>query len=156
VFVSHSFTRSVYIVSVHVCTCIYVPLVYIYKLRVKIHKITPTTGKEIGDLQIKDYVVLQKPQEHDDRLPSPRTLILHFTLTHTSYGSSHVHTTGQLTNKRRSDDDPEFDGDLREVDRKKILHYRQLYINCPDPIVLLPLQLILQVDYTMTSVVYYS
>ncbi len=241
-FVSRCFTRSVYIVSVHVCTCIYVPLSLVcvcvcvcvwicvniqiqresenkrndgevgkgrffghikcrtsddrfplslwevwfgstlgvpmstlighsqcdwvvHRLggilgsvghRVKIHKITPTTGKESGDLEIKDYVVLQKPQEHDDRLPSPRTLILDFTLTHTSYGSSHVHTTGQLTNTRSSDDDPEFDGALREVDRKKILHYRQLYINCPDPIVLLPLQLILQVDYTMTSVVYYS
>jgi hypothetical protein len=27
--------------------------------RVKIHKITPATGKEQGDLEIKDYVVLQ-------------------------------------------------------------------------------------------------
>jgi hypothetical protein len=30
--------------------------------KVKIHKITPGTGKE-RDLEIKDYVVLQKPQE---------------------------------------------------------------------------------------------
>jgi hypothetical protein len=51
--------------------------------RVKIHKITPVTGKERGDLEIKDYVVLQKPQEQTDRLPPPRTLILDFTLTHT-------------------------------------------------------------------------
>jgi hypothetical protein len=51
--------------------------------RVKIHKITPATGKERGDLEIKDYVVLQKPQEQADRLPPPRTLILDFTLTHT-------------------------------------------------------------------------
>jgi hypothetical protein len=42
--------------------------------RVKIHKITPSTGKERGDLEIKDYVLLQKPQEQDDRLPPPRTL----------------------------------------------------------------------------------
>jgi hypothetical protein len=28
--------------------------------RVKIHKITPVTGKERGDLEIKDYVILQK------------------------------------------------------------------------------------------------
>ncbi len=49
-----------------------------------------------------------------------------------------MHTTGQLTNTRRSDDTPELDGDLMEVDRKKILHYRQLYINHPDPIVFLP------------------
>ena len=69
---------------------------------VKIHKITPATGKDRGDPEIKDYVVLQKPPEQDDRLPPPRTLILDFTLTHTRYGSSHVHTTGQLTNTRSS------------------------------------------------------
>jgi hypothetical protein len=44
--------------------------------RVKIHKITPATGIQRGDLEIKDYVVLQKPQEQADRLPPPRTLIL--------------------------------------------------------------------------------
>ncbi len=83
---------------------------------------------------------LQKPQEQTDRLPPPRTLILDFTLTHTQYGS-HVYTTGQVTNctsTRSSDDAPELDGDLREVVRKKILHYHQLYINRPDPITLLP------------------
>ena len=96
--------------------------------RVTIHKITSATGTESGDLEIKDYVLLQKPQEHDDRLPPPRTLILDFTLTHTRYGSSHVDTTGKLTNTRSSDGSPEIDGTLREVDRKKILHYLQLYI----------------------------
>ncbi len=106
--------------------------------RVKIHKITPVTGKEMGDLEIKDYVVLQKPQEQADLLPPPRTLILDFTLTNTRYGSSHGHTTGQLTNTRRSDGAPEFDGTLREVDKKKILHYRQLHFNRPDPIAFLP------------------
>jgi hypothetical protein len=106
--------------------------------RVKIHKITPTTGKERGDLEIKDYVVLQKPLEQADRLPPPRTLILDFTLTHTRYDSSHVHTTGQMTNIRRSDDAPELDGALRDVSRTKILHYRQLYLNRPDPIPFLP------------------
>jgi hypothetical protein len=54
--------------------------------KVKIHKITPATGRERGDLEIKDYVVLQKPQEQTDRLPPPRTLILDFTMTHTRYG----------------------------------------------------------------------
>ncbi len=83
-------------------------------------------------------MVLQKPLEQDDRLPPPRTLILDFTLTHTRYDSSHVHTTGQLTNTRCSDDSPDLDGPLREVDRTKILHYHQLYINRPDPIVFLP------------------
>jgi hypothetical protein len=40
--------------------------------RVKIHKITPATGKERDDLEIKDYVVSQKPQEQADCLP-PQT-----------------------------------------------------------------------------------
>jgi hypothetical protein len=50
--------------------------------KIKIHKVTPTTGREWGDLEIKDCVVLQKHQEKADRLPPPRTLILDFTLTH--------------------------------------------------------------------------
>ncbi len=79
-------------------------------------------------------MVLQKPQQQDDRLPPPRTLILDFTLTR----SSHVHTTGQLTNTRSSEDAPESDGVLRVVVRKKILHYPQLCINRPDPTVFLP------------------
>jgi hypothetical protein len=49
-----------------------------------------------------------------------------------------VHTTGQLTNTRRPDDAPERDGALRELSRKKILHYHHLYINRPGPIVFLP------------------
>jgi hypothetical protein len=72
---------------------------------------------------MKDDVVLQKPQEQTDRLLPPRTLILDLTLTHTHYGSSHVDTTGQLTNTRRLDDDPELDGVLRVVVRKKIPVY---------------------------------
>jgi hypothetical protein len=52
--------------------------------RVKIHKVSSATGKERGDIEIKDYVVLQKPQGQADRLP-PRTLILDFTLTHTRF-----------------------------------------------------------------------
>ncbi len=59
-------------------------------------------------------------------------------MTHTRYDSSHVHTTGQLTNIRCSDGAPELDGDLREVVRKQILHYRQLYLNRSDPITFLP------------------
>jgi hypothetical protein len=88
--------------------------------RVKIHKITPVTGKERVDLEIKDYVVLQKPLQQADRLPPPRTLIMDFTLTHTRYDSSHVYTTGHLTNIRSSDGTPELDGALREVTRTKI------------------------------------
>ena len=44
--------------------------------RVKIHKITSVTDKERGDMEIKDYVVLQKPQTQDNRLPPPHTLIM--------------------------------------------------------------------------------
>jgi hypothetical protein len=58
-------------------------------------------------------VVLQKSQEQDDRLPPPLTLIVDFTLTHTHYGRSRVHSIGQLTNTRSSDGAPEPDGDLR-------------------------------------------
>jgi hypothetical protein len=49
-----------------------------------------------------------------------------------------VHTTGQMTNIRRSDGAPELDGAIREVARTKILHYRQLYLNRSDPITFLP------------------
>jgi hypothetical protein len=83
-------------------------------------------------------VVLQKPQEQADRLPPPRTLILDFTMTHPRYGRSHVNPIGQLTKIRRSDGAPEPDGSLKVVARKKIIHYRQLYIDHPEPIAFMP------------------
>ena len=49
-----------------------------------------------------------------------------------------MHTIGQLTNVRRSDSVPESDGVLRTVTRKKILLYRQLYLDRPEPISFLP------------------
>ncbi len=49
-----------------------------------------------------------------------------------------MHTTGHLTNIRRSDGTSELDGALREVTRTKILHYLQLYLNRPDRIDFLP------------------
>ncbi len=82
-------------------------------------------------------MVLQKTQDQTDRLPPPRTLILDFTMNHTCYGRSHVHSTRQLTHTRRSDCVPYPDTVGRVVVRKKILHYHQLYINRPDPIVFL-------------------
>jgi hypothetical protein len=106
--------------------------------KVKIHKITPATGRERGDLEIKDYVVLQKPQEQTDRLPPPRTFILNFTMTHTRYDRSHLNLNRQLTNTRCSDGAPEPDGVIKAVARKKILHYRQLYVDHPDPIAFMP------------------
>ena len=59
-------------------------------------------------------------------------------MTHPRFGRSHVHPIGQLKNTRSSDGDPEFDGTLRTVSRKKILHYRQLYIDLPEPIAFMP------------------
>jgi hypothetical protein len=40
----------------------------------------------------------------------------------------------------RSDGAPEPDGALRAVVRKKILHYLQLYIDRPEPIVFIPIE----------------
>ena len=87
-------------------------------------------------MELQDYVVLQK--EQTDRLPPPRTLIMDFTLTHTRFGRSNLHPIGQLTHTSRSDGSPESDGALKTVVRVKILHYHQLYLNRPDPIVFFP------------------
>ena len=80
--------------------------------RVKIHKITPVTVKERGDLEVKEYVVLQKPQAHDNRDPPPHTLMTDFTMTHVRFRLSHLYPTGQLTNTRPSDGAPDPDGAL--------------------------------------------
>jgi hypothetical protein len=85
-------------------------------------------------VEIRDYVVLQKPH----CLPPPRTLILDFTLTHTRFRRSQLHSLGQLTHSRRSDGAPDLDGALRTVTRARIRHYRQLYINRPEPIASMP------------------
>ncbi len=44
--------------------------------RVKTHRITPATGNEGGDVEIKDYVILIRGE--DDRIP-PRTLVMDVT-----------------------------------------------------------------------------
>ncbi len=43
-----------------------------------------------------------------------------------------------LKNTRCSDGAPEPDGSIKVVARKKIIYYRQLYIDRPDPIVFIP------------------
>ncbi len=96
----------------------------------------PVTGKERGDLEIKDYVVMQKSQPQANRLPPPRTLIMDYTMTHIRFGCSHLHPIDQLTNTRRSDGAPDPDEALKDVSRIKIRHYRNLYLNHPDPICL--------------------
>ena len=88
--------------------------------RVKIHNITPATDKERGDVEIRDYVVLQKPRDLTDCLPPPHTLILDFTLTHTRFEKSQRSSLGQLTYTRRTDGVPEPDGALSTVTRTKI------------------------------------
>jgi hypothetical protein len=107
--------------------------------RVKIHNITPATRKERGDVEIKDYVVMQKPQPQATRLSPPRTLIMDYTMTHVRFGCSHLHPMGQLTNTRRSDGAPDLDATFKEVARIKIRFYRNLYLNRPDPIAFIPL-----------------
>jgi hypothetical protein len=59
-------------------------------------------------------------------------------MTHPQYVRSHLNLNGQLTNIRRSDGAPEPDGVIKVVARKKIIHYHQLYIDRPDPIVFMP------------------
>ena len=51
-----------------------------------------------------------------------------------------MNPTGHLTNIRRLDGTPEPDGVLKVVDRKKIIHYRQLYIDRPEPIAFMPVE----------------
>ena len=65
-------------------------------------------------------------------------MILDYTMTHIRFGRSHVHPMGQLTNTRRSDGAPDPDGALKEVARIKIRHYRNIYLNRPDPIAFTP------------------
>jgi len=59
-------------------------------------------------------------------------------VTHTRYGRSKLSSLGHLTHTRRADGGPESDGDLMTVSRAKIRHYRQLYINHPEPIAFMP------------------
>ena len=59
-------------------------------------------------------------------------------MTHTRYVRSLLNLNGQMTNTRRSDGSPEPDGVIKVVARKKIIHYRQLYIDHPEPITFMP------------------
>ena len=82
---------------------------------------------------------MEKPQTQDNRLPPPHTLIMDYSMTHIRFGRSHFHPMGQLTNTRRSDGAPDPDGALKEVTRIKTRHYRNVYLNHPDPIAFIPL-----------------
>jgi hypothetical protein len=67
------------------------------------------------------------------------TLIMDYTMTHVRFGCSHLHPMVQLTNTRRSDGAPDPDAAFKEVVRIQIRHYRNLYLNHPDPIAFIPL-----------------
>ena len=59
-------------------------------------------------------------------------------MTHTCFGRSIQDTSGQITHTRCSDGDPDPDGGLQKVVRDKIRHYRQIYLDRPDPIAFIP------------------
>jgi hypothetical protein len=73
----------------------------------------------------------------DDRLP-PHTLVMDVTMTHDHYGRTTQRTNGDLTHRVSSNGDPHPDGVFNNEDRIKIRHYRQIYVDRPDPIVFLP------------------
>jgi hypothetical protein len=53
-------------------------------------------------IEIKDYVVLQKPKEQVNRLPPSRTQILDFTMTHIRFERSILNPIGQLTSEEQT------------------------------------------------------
>jgi len=70
-------------------------------------------------------------------LSHPRTLILNFTMTHTRCGRTICTLLDNLLTQgvKILLLSPESDGDLQTVVRGKVLYYRQIYLNRPDPIV---------------------
>jgi hypothetical protein len=73
-------------------------------------------------------------------LPLHRHSYIGFILAFASsiHNKQHIVLLWALTHTRRTDGVPEPDGALKTVARTKILHYRQLYLNRPDPIVFIP------------------
>ena len=87
-------------------------------------------------MEIKDYIVLTRGE--DNGLLTSLRLMLDVTITHDHYGRTTQYTSGALTYKISSNDSPHPDGDLKNEDRKKIRHYRQLYVDKIDPIIFIP------------------
>ncbi len=98
------------------------------------HKVTFPPDNERGDIEIRDYVLL--PRGEDNSIP-PLTLLMEVTMTHDDYGRTTHCTNGTLTHRVSSTGTPQSVGTLNNVDRIKIRHYRQLYVDRPDPIVFL-------------------
>jgi hypothetical protein len=89
-------------------------------------------------VEIRDYIVLEK-NPGLDRLPSSSAYPnLGFYFDAYAFWKISTVSLGQLTHTRRTDGAPEPDGVLRTVARAKIRHYRQLYINRPEPIRFMP------------------
>ena len=103
--------------------------------RVTTHKVTPATGNERGDIEIRDYVFL--PRGEDNGI-LPHTLLIDVTMTHDRYGRTTQRTNGTLTIRVSSTGAPQTDGALNKEVRIKIRYYRQLYEDRTDPIVFLP------------------
>jgi hypothetical protein len=82
--------------------------------RVTTHKVTPATGNEHGDIQIRDYVILTRGE--DNRM-SPRTLLMDVTMTHDHYGRTTHRTNGTLTHGVSSTGSPQSDGALNNEAR---------------------------------------
>ena len=96
--------------------------------RVTTHKVTPATGNERGDIEIRDYVFL--PRGEDNRIP-PRTLLMDVTMTHDRYDRTTHSTNGTLTHRVSSTGAPQSDGVVNISVRIKIRHYRQIYDDRP-------------------------
>ena len=90
-----------------------------------------TMWSERGDIEIKDYV----SRGEDNQIP-PHTLIMDVTMTHDRYGRDTQDTNGVLTQnllQSRSSSWRCFE----KWGQTRIRHYRQLYVERPDPIVFL-------------------
>ena len=64
------------------------------------------------------------------------------------FGRSHLHPVGQLTNTRRSDGSLDPDGTVKEVDKIKIRHYRNVYLNHSEPRIQIDMIRTIRVDHT--------
>jgi hypothetical protein len=58
-------------------------------------------------------------------------------MTHDRYGRTTQYTNGALTHRVSSTGSPQSDGVLNKTVRMKIRHYRQIYVDSPDPTVFL-------------------
>jgi hypothetical protein len=59
-------------------------------------------------------------------------------VTHDRHGSNTENTNGALTHRIPSNGAPQPDGALKNAARKKLLRYRQLYVDLSPPVVFIP------------------